>query len=175
MSMPGKHVRGIQGSVAKHGHTTGRRRSPEFTAWFSMLQRCEDENHPSFHNYGGRGIKVHPTLKSFEAFLKEVGERPSPECTLDRKDNERGYEPGNIRWATRSVQQKNRRTNRKLTFKGETKALVEWAEEYKIEPGTLSSRLRYGWSVKDALTTPLTKSGRPRKRPRRFSHTGEYS
>lgn len=140
-----------------------------------MLQRCDDENHPSFHNYGGRGIKVHPTLRSFEAFLTEVGERPSPEYTLDRKNNDGDYAPGNVHWATRSVQQKNRRTNRKLTFNGETRALVDWAERYKIEPGTLSSRLRYGWSVKKALTTPLMKLGRPRKRPHRFSHSGEYS
>ncbi len=134
-----------------------------------MMQRCSNPKHPSYKDYGARGVTVHDRYRDFELFLKDLGPRPADNLTLERRDNSKGYEPGNVYWASRKIQQRNRRTNRLLTFEGKTKTLVEWCEEKGIEYGTLQSRLRYGWSVKDALTKPMVKSGRPRRRPKQFS------
>lgn len=92
-------------------------------------------------------------MTSFEAFYCDVGPCPGPEYTLDRIDNDRNYEPGNVRWATRAEQQRNKRTNRMLTFNGETRCLEEWARMTGLGT-TLRMRLRRGWGIERALSTP---------------------
>ena len=169
MKNTGKHVSGVHGTLPTHGHTAGRTRSPEFMAWDNMVQRCTNPAHPSYKDYGGRGIKVAIAFLMFENFLDEVGTRPSEKHSLERVKNNKGYVPGNIQWAIRKVQQRNRRTNRLLTYKGRTQSIAAWAEELGREHGTISSRLRYGWTVEKALASPLVKSGRPRTRPRIYS------
>jgi len=90
----------------------GRARSPEYAAYHAMLQRCTNARHKSFADYGGRGIAVCARWQeSFENFLADMGERPDG-MSLDRIDNDRGYEPGNCRWATDAVQVQNRRSTR---------------------------------------------------------------
>jgi hypothetical protein len=75
-----------------------------------MKDRCLNSAHRSYPGYGGRGIGVDPRwLESFAAFIADVGPRPSPRHSLDRVDNDRGYWPDNVRWATRSEQASNRR------------------------------------------------------------------
>lgn len=72
-----------------------------------MLARCGNANHAAYPRYGGRGITVCERWQKFENFLADMGERPG-DLTLDRIDNDRGYEPGNCRWTTRAVQVRNR-------------------------------------------------------------------
>lgn len=97
-------------SRSTHGHARTRRWSPEYRRWMSMKARCGNPKHPHYANYGGRGIQVcERWLHSFESFLADMGTLPSPELTLDRIDNDRGYEPGNVRWADRKTQNQNRR------------------------------------------------------------------
>jgi len=84
------------------------RRTPEYQAWQNMRARCMNAAHPKYARYGGRGITVCPEWDSFPAFFDHIGPRPSADHSLDRIDNERGYEPGNVRWATRREQQLNR-------------------------------------------------------------------
>jgi hypothetical protein len=79
-----------------------------------MINRCEYEKNENYAFYGGRGIKVCERWRnSFEAFLADMGRRPSPQHSIDRKDNDGNYEPGNVRWATKSEQAFNRRPKKK--------------------------------------------------------------
>jgi hypothetical protein len=92
----------------KNGH--GRTDTAEWQAWSNMRQRCNNPDNPKWPLYGGRGIQVCAEWQDdFPAFLAHVGPRPGPSYSIDRIDNERGYEPGNVRWATRSQQVRNSR------------------------------------------------------------------
>ena len=87
-------------------------RSKEYSAWAHIKQRCLNPNATSFSDYGGRGITICEQWKnSFEQFFLDVGAAPEKNSgiSIDRIDNNRGYEPGNVRWADRSTQNKNRR------------------------------------------------------------------
>jgi hypothetical protein len=92
---------------------------------------------------------------SFEAFLADVGERPSLAHTLDRKDVNGDYEPGNCRWATKKEQSRNKRNNRLLTYAGESMPMSAWAERLGMKPTTLKRRISKGWSVHRALSEPV--------------------
>jgi len=92
--------------IRKHGATG----TPEYVAWQGMINRCEVQSRRSWKNYGGRGIRVAEEWRhDFMAFLSHVGPRPSSAHSLDRIDNDGNYRPGNVRWATRDVQNANRR------------------------------------------------------------------
>jgi len=94
----------------KHGESYfGPNPSPEYRAWRAMHSRCENPNVRNYKDYGGRGITVDPKWNNFVTFLADVGRRPHPELSLDRINNDKGYFPGNTRWATRSQQRRNRR------------------------------------------------------------------
>lgn len=93
----------------KTSTTHGYSKTPTYVVWKNMKRRCNDPNHNRWERYGGRGISVcEKWMNSFESFLRDVGERPSVEYSLDRKNNDGNYEPNNVRWATRSQQMKNR-------------------------------------------------------------------
>jgi hypothetical protein len=86
---------------------------PEFNSWWAMKWRCLDTKHPSYKEYGGRGIKIcdrwlHPT-DGFRNFVQDMGPRPSKQHTLDRINPDGNYEPNNTRWATWDVQNRNKR------------------------------------------------------------------
>jgi hypothetical protein len=125
----------------------------EYQAWNQMRQRCCNPKDRGFRYYGGRGICVSERWQnSFEAFFADMGPKPGPGYSLDRIDNSANYEPGNCRWATRQEQARNMRSNRLLAFGGRTMTLADWAQETGIAWNCLWMRLKYGWSVEDALT-----------------------
>jgi hypothetical protein len=137
-----------------HGHTSGYKSSKVYQVWQGMRRRCYEPKNKRFADYGGRGIKVcERWKKSFESFLEDMGIPPAG-YSIDRIDNQKGYFPENCRWANRSTQMKNRRNAFLITFNGETKNLVEWAEITQIKADTIAARIKaYGWSIEKALTT----------------------
>lgn len=95
-----------------HGMASGVKKTPEYRCWCAIKQRCLNPKNKNFQNYGGRGITVSPSwlgLAGFQEFLADVGYRPSDKHSLDRIDNDFGYEPNNVRWATNKEQSANRR------------------------------------------------------------------
>jgi hypothetical protein len=93
-----------------HGHTVGRSTTPEYRSWAAARNRSENPNFAQTKDYSDRGIKMcKEWADSFEAFLAYIGPKPARGLTLERMDNDKGYEPGNVKWATRAEQNRNRR------------------------------------------------------------------
>lgn len=141
--------------------THGMSRTPTHVTWRLMKQRCSDKNFPGYAKYGAKGVRVCPQWESFETFLADMGKKPSAKHSIDRIDARGHYEPSNCRWATMKEQQNNRTNNRRITWRGESLTLVEWAERTGIKRETLGRRLdTLGWPVEEALTR------RPSRLPR---------
>lgn len=140
--------------------------TPEYRAWQTMRSRCLSENCVAYPDYGGRGITVCARwLDDPQAFLDDMGKKPSPLHELDREDNDGNYEPGNCRWVLRSVNDRNRRNNRWVEHDGVNRTLVEWCEIYSLPYTTVSKRLEVGWPVERALTEAVGPSGPKRHQP----------
>lgn len=137
--------------TVKHGDARNGHHAPEYSIWSAMLDRCRNPNNPFYADYGGRGIRVCDEWRSYEAFLRDLGRRPSAGYSLDRADNNLGYAPGNVRWAPRAAQQRNKRDNARLTVGGVTRLRIEWSELTGVPHGTIRSRLRSGWSPERAV------------------------
>jgi len=129
-------------------------RRATWQVWYDMLSRCFKTGNHSYHNYGKRGITVCDRwVNSFEAFLQDMGKRPSPAHSIDRIDNDGNYEPDNCRWATLDEQARNNRRNNLLTLNGKTMCITDWAAFIGIDRTTLRDRLKTH-SVEDALRMP---------------------
>jgi hypothetical protein len=113
-----------------------------------------------YRDYGARGITVCDRwLNSFDAFVEDVGLPPTVEdYSLDRIDNDRGYEPGNVRWTTPLNQIRNRRNTKRYLLAGQRKTLTEWCELAGADYDTVRRRLhgRGDWTLEEALGTPRT-------------------
>lgn len=135
-----------------HGHTKQATRSYLYTAWMAMRERVLK------HGYMRRGIIIDPAWQgSFEAFRDYVrvhlGRRPAGH-SLDRIDNDGHYVPGNVRWATRKQQARNRSSNAVITVGDATHCISEWAEINNLNPIAIRARLRRGWSPERAVSEP---------------------
>jgi hypothetical protein len=141
-------------SFMVHGRKTKTHRR-EFRSWQGAHYRCYDETDGRFSFYGARGIRMAECWhgpKGFDQFLKDMGPRP-PGMSLERKDVNGDYTPDNCVWATQMDQMRNTRRNRKCTFRGATKCLMDWAIELGIPYDRLRNRLDRGWSIEKAFTT----------------------
>lgn len=141
-----------QRDLAQEASTThGRSKSAEYRIWTHIIGRCDNKTDASYKNYGGRGIRVCRRWRTFENFLADMGERPSNKHTIERVKNDRNYSPANCVWATRLMQNRNRRGNRMITFDGRKRLIVELAEEFGIAPRTLRKRIDKGIPIGIAL------------------------
>ena len=158
--LSGKRMKAIAPSANKARAVHSMTSSPEFITWSAMRQRCGDPGNDNYASYGGRGIKVCDRwIDSFENFFADMGSRPKG-TSLDRIDNEGHYEPGNCRWATPKEQGNNRRTNVRLTYKGQERTIAEWASTVGCCPKAFAYRVRSGWCMEKALTVPFDRTNR---------------
>jgi hypothetical protein len=137
----------------QHGHTAKRNFSRAYRSWTAMRRRCEKPGASNYKWYGGRGIRVCERWASFPAFLADMGDAPEG-ATIDRIDPNGHYEPGNCRWVVgMKAQGRNRRANRVLEYRGESRCVAEWAEVLGVSPRLIVQRLSRNWSVERALGT----------------------
>jgi len=139
----------------KHGKSGSR----VYRIWRGMLERCSNPNIPHYSSYGGRGIKACKRWHSFEKFYLDMGD-PPPGTSLDRINVNRGYNPSNCKWATAEEQANNRRDNVTFEIEGETLTLSQIAERFGINRSSLNGRLKHGWSLEKAISTPVAKKVR---------------
>lgn len=146
-------TRGHVTSCGNHGH--GMRGTLIYGVWNSMKNRCSNPKVKSYPSYGGRGIKVCDRWQKFENFFADMGDRPSPSHSLERRDNNGDYSPENCQWAIHSVQAKNKRNNRFITANGESLHLAEWARRLGCNPAAILARLAAGMPESEAVTKTI--------------------
>ena len=135
----------------KHGERRRSGTSSEYRVWSGMINRCTNVRSEDYPMYGGRGIAVCDRWRNdFAEFLKDMGRRPVG-CTLDRRDNDKGYEPGNCRWRTATEQARNTSANVLIDCRGQKKSLAEWAEQSPVKYSTIYKRLQLGWNPERAI------------------------
>jgi len=139
-----------------HGYGSRINIKSEYGIWNQMHQRCKNPKHRYYSNYGGRGIRVCERWQKFENFLADIGPRPSLNHSLDRIDGNKGYEPGNVKWATKTEQARNQRNNRIAEYQGKTMTLAEACEIAKKPYSTVKARIdRHEWPIEKALSVPV--------------------
>ena len=148
-------------SIGSIAYRHGKSKSREYQSWQHMKGRCTRQTNQNYADYGGRGIVICDRWQNFETFLADMGPAPAG-ATIDRIDNNGNYEPANCRWASRYDQSRNKRNTVHLTLGDRTQHITAWARELGMAPATLRLRLRNGWSMDRALTTP------PRKMTKRL-------
>lgn len=145
---PKKHGASIAGSELKS----------TYIVWCSIKDRCFNERSKSYARYGAVGITMCDEWRSsFEAFLAHIGPRLSVHHSIDRIDNNVGYQPGNVRWATIAEQNRNKKSNRWVFVDGKKLCTEDAARALGIEGSTIRARLNLGWSAEKAVNTPLAK------------------
>lgn len=165
----------------KNPNTPKNPHTAEYCALKNAIHRCHNEDHIAYYNYGARGIRVCDewrTKNGFFDFLAHIGKRPGPEYSLDRIDNDRNYEPGNVRWADRKTQQQNRRRKPDrvtkdygwglahaksnpsgiggslspiIEYQGRRQTLADWCDDLGIKRATVRQRLDRGLTVEQAF------------------------
>jgi hypothetical protein len=150
-------VESQEGKMEKHGESRGKL----YTIWQAMLNRCTNPNHNRYKNYGKKGVKVFPpwiiSYSAFRDYVSKLDRFGEKGMTLDRIDANKGYQPGNIRWATQKEQQRNRTNNRTVEYQGRTQTISAWAEEIGLNRGTLRARIERGWPIDKAISQPILK------------------
>ena len=139
-------------STKRHGMTETR----TWRVWKGMLSRATNQNDKDWMRYGGRGITVCDEWRTFEGFFASMGECP-PNLTLERVDVNGNYCPENCVWATQKQQQRNRRNNRRVEYRGRLVPLSQACEEAGAGVDWHKARnrmLKCGWSVQRAVEVP---------------------
>ena len=143
--------------------THGRYKTPEYYCWQGMKNRCLNSNHKQWEYYGGRGITMcDEWVSSFPQFLSDMGERPTPNHSLDRVDNDKGYCKENCQWRTKKEQMNNRRkykNARRVIINEREYSLRELSEEYGVKYKRLCLRWERGIRGEELLKPPMDRWG----------------
>ena len=133
----------------------GMNKSPEHSVWVGMKQRCTNPNKRDYRWYGAKGVKVcEEWMHSFLSFYGHIGAKPTPAHTVDRINVEKGYEPGNVRWATQQEQVENTTVVRMIYLNGKTQSVSAWEREMGLSKGQVKARENNGWTTDAAILTP---------------------
>ena len=147
----------------KRGHTKScgkckQTTHPLYNTWYHLKNRCNNPKTINYHLYGGRGITVCDEWNnSFTTFLEDMGNKPTKQHSVERRNNELGYCKSNCYWDTKEEQQNNMRSNKLITYNNETYTISQWADVLNIEMPTLYSRLKNNWTIERAFTEPVIK------------------
>jgi hypothetical protein len=133
-----------------HGLTN----TPEFHIWVDMRKRCTNPKSTSYANYGGRGITVCDRWQTFEQFLADMGQRPTPLHMIERLNNNGNYEPDNCKWATRDEQAYNKRNNITFEYQGRIWTTKDVSLVTGLKLAAVRKRVRLGWTPERILTEP---------------------
>lgn len=144
----------VQSEVHGTHHETG---SVEHVAWKHIIGRCHNPKNRAFKWYGARGLTVCKRWRKYENFLADMGRKPSPKHSIERRNNNLGYRPSNCVWATATEQANNRRSVPRLRLYGVTLSVPEWARIVGTPPKLVSERVKNGWPVKQALGLEVRK------------------
>lgn len=139
-------------NVSKHNL----RKTRLYNIWANMKQRCFNKNNKFYNRYGGRGITIcnewENDFKNFYDWSIKNGYKDN--LTIDRINNDGNYEPANCRWVDNKTQSNNRNNNVILEYNNEKHNIKEWCEIMNITKSALNHRLKRGWDLEKALTTP---------------------
>lgn len=138
---------------------------PLYNCWAKMRRRCFVETDPAYTDYGGRGITVCDRWVNgadgkagFERFVNDMGPKPTPQHSIDRRDSDGNYEPGNCRWATKAEQARNRRSNRYVEVGGARMSVAEACDRLGLSYAIVNDRLQKGWSFERAISQAVRRS-----------------
>lgn len=135
----------------KHGCAPRGAQTSEYRVWAAMKSRCLNPNSTEYAFYGGRGIKVCRRWMTFENFIADMGQKPSPKHSIDRLNSNGNYKPGNCKWSTHAEQDRNRRSNRNFTVNGMTFCMTDWAKRLEIPYKTLWMKIERGQTMKEIV------------------------
>lgn len=140
------------------GFIDGKRKSITCNSWKAMVRRCTNPTANNYSKYGGKGIAVCDRWLDFKLFFADMGERPSAQFTIERKDSTGNYCPENCCWADKTTQTRNRSCSKRLTLGGVTLPVIEWAHSKSIPLNVIYSRMARGWEDEKILLTPIRKN-----------------
>lgn len=156
-------IRDIGRSRAFHGEYRNNKQSAEYAIYHGAKKRCQNPKDGAFKYYGERGVEFRFT--SIEQFIADVGRRPSKEHSIDRKDTNGHYEPGNVRWATKDMQASNMRSNKFISIGGMTLTYSQWERHNGLTPNQIHVRKSRDWCDQCAVTKFSSKRGSCSHRP----------
>lgn len=124
----------------------GLSRTSEYRTWNGLLNRCLNKNNPSFSDYGGRGIDICnewiDRKTGFIKFLADMGAKPGKDYSLERINNNEGYNKSNCKWALPAEQNSNKRSNVMIEYRGKNQCLSFWAKEFNTSPVMIKFRIK---------------------------------
>ena len=136
--------------------THGKCRTPEYSAWCNMKNRCYNKNVDRYDSYGGRGICVCKRWRnSFQNFYADIGPRPSPTHSIERKNVNKNYSPTNCVWIEKKYQSRNRTDTERIKIGHDMTSIAELSEKLHIRQCTLKQRIKRNWPIKKIIETPV--------------------